>query len=131
MEKLNKFHPIITENYIFRFLNEIPGKQTQDFLKLSTMDSAKYINHSMVDIMNDKSITWGIVEKQFQSLIGIVICTINSSNDATVNFNFKRPVPFEVMNRVKYFVKRQLNISQVSIDKGSSDFQSIDQFFND
>ncbi|AXX65456.1 MAG: hypothetical protein J6584_00355 [Lactobacillus sp.] len=129
MEQLQRYHPIFTENYQWEFLSNLTGKALQEFLKTDIPTSARYANQAMQQIMANKGLIWGVIPKQKTNLIGIIELQNITNKSLLLNLNFQQSVPQEILIRLRYFIKQQLNIQKVYFNPDAKNQQEWQDFF--
>ena len=78
MEKFEKYHPIMTPHYTFNWLTSARLNKSTELMQhyyqdatLTTTKAASLINQTMLKVMRDQQLTWGVFDRASDELVGL------------------------------------------------------------
>lgn len=90
MTQFEKYHPLLTEHYTLDWLTSTPLKTAYQLLpKISSSyvwqnfsESAQFLNQTMLKIMRNEQLVWGITRRASHALVGVA--SLTEFNSGTV-----------------------------------------------
>ncbi|WP_125768012.1 hypothetical protein [Lapidilactobacillus wuchangensis] len=98
MEQFEKYHPLLTEHYTLDWLTTTSLKEVHQLLpKISSSyawqnfsQSAQFLNQTMLTIMRNQQLVWGITRRSENTLVGVASLTHFTSEQVQLTL---QPLP--------------------------------------
>lgn len=129
MEQFEKYHPLLTDHYTLDWLTVTPLKTVNQTLPqlsenyhwTSFSQSAHYLNQTMLAVMRNQKLVWGITRRTNQALVGVASLTEFHQQQVHLRIALLSTdeavdeIAYETLTYLTAFVFAELNLNQITL----------------
>ncbi|MFD1465261.1 GNAT family N-acetyltransferase [Lapidilactobacillus mulanensis] len=133
MEKFEKYHPIMTHHYTFNWLTSARLNESTKLMQfhqqqpdLTTAKAASTINQTMLKVMRNQQLTWGIFNRADDRLLGLANLFEIDEQHSSLKIQLELLVPQsdsginELLARLVSFAFAELDLETIYFEKSDN-----------
>lgn len=132
-----KLHPLMTARYRLDWLTQFKLTDIMAIWHLSTekneaLIAAKAVNQKMSDVMQNRTITWGILDQQTKKMVAIISISGLTTQEATIDLDIKESAlsSFDFADLLDYLLQllnHHFDVAQFSVTQDHLTATTISQ----